>query len=103
MATTAGYRGRIEAKCGEHTEGNVYMRNLTMVFVLALSADALLIGRALALPTPFSGGIEGGNRGVILIEDPLTWIRGQSCPYGLAVAAKRYNKKLRIWQVKCAS
>jgi hypothetical protein len=79
------------------------MRNLTMVFVLALSAEALLIGRASALPTPFSGGIEGGNPGIILIEDPLTWIRGRTCPNGLAVAAKRYNRKLGIWQVKCAS
>ena len=79
------------------------MRNFTIVFVMALFAEALLIGRASALPTLFSGGIEGGDRGVILIDDPLTWIRGRSCPYGLTVAAKRYNKKLRIWQVKCAS
>jgi hypothetical protein len=79
------------------------MRNLTMVFALALFAEALLIGRASALPALFSGGIKGDDRGVILIEDPLTWIPGRSCPYGLTVAAKRYNKKLGIWQVKCAS
>jgi len=93
----------LKPKCGERTEGKIHMRKLTVIFVLALSAEALLIGRTSALPTLVSGGIEGGNRGVILIEDPLTWIQGQSCPYGLTVAAKRYNRKLRTWQVKCAS
>jgi hypothetical protein len=79
------------------------MRNLTMAFVLALSAEALLIGRASALPVLFGSGIEGGKPAVILVEDPVTWIPGRTCPNGLAVAAKRYNKKLKIWQVKCAS
>jgi hypothetical protein len=79
------------------------MRNLTLPFVLTLSAKALMISGASALPYQFNSGVEGGNRGGILIDDPLTWIRGRSCPYGLTVVAKRYNRKLRIWQVKCAS
>ena len=79
------------------------MRNLTLAFVLTLSTQALMISGASALPFQFSGGVEGGNRGVVLIDDPVTWIRGRSCPYGLAVVAKRYNRRLKIWQVKCAS
>jgi hypothetical protein len=79
------------------------MRHLTLAFVLTLSVEALMISGASALPFQFSSGVEIGNRGVVLIDDPLTWIRGRSCPYGLSVAARRYNVRLKIWQVKCAS
>jgi hypothetical protein len=79
------------------------MRILTLAFVLAWSTSAAIISDASALPLQLSSGVESGNRGVVLIDDPITWIRGRSCPYGLTVVARRYNKRLGIWQVKCAS
>ena len=79
------------------------MRNVTRALVVTLTVNAIVIGGALAPPSQLTSGVEVEKRGVILVEDPITWIRGRSCPYGLAVVAKRYNKKLGIWQVKCAS